>query len=389
MKRLFLALMICFAMRLAGQASAHLSSASLAEQRETDAALDQLYSEAQAAKGRGDLEGAIQKYKAILKLAPHLATAYNNLGLLYFQQGNYRDAASAFEDGLRYDKNMPSSLVLLGVSYYQMGQFEKSRQILANAVRLRPEDQTAQLYLGHALFDLGQQEAGAAVLQALLHKAPENLPALYGLGQMYMKMAQGTLKKLDILAPDSYFIHLINAQTMEGMENYEGALAEYKKAVAKEPNFRDAHYDLGNIYWLMGKWDQATTEFKKEIAANPYDCMAYWKLGNILVKTHGNSGQALSLIQSALGLCPDLPQALTDYGQLLAQQAEYEKAIQQFKRAIQLSPGEDSVHFQLARAYQMMGRVAEAKAEYAIAQGIQQQHSRAVQSRIEDVEKSQ
>jgi len=49
------------------------------------------------------------------------------------------------------------------------------------------------------------------------------------------------------------------------------------------------------------------------------------------VKTHGNVGQALSFIQSALGLCPDLPQALTDYGQLLAQQGEYEKAVQELE----------------------------------------------------------
>ena len=99
MKRLFLALMMGFAMRLAGQATARVSSASLAQHRETDATIDQLYSEAQAEKGRGDLEGAIHKYQAILKLVPHLAAACNNLRLLYFQQGNYRDAVSAFEDG--------------------------------------------------------------------------------------------------------------------------------------------------------------------------------------------------------------------------------------------------------------------------------------------------
>ena len=302
-KRWFLALMLGFAIAIAGRAPAqdawkslHTlsayrsqqsplatfaaaagSSASLAQHPEADATIDQLYAEAQAAKSRGDLQGAIQKYQAILKLAPHLATAYNNLGLLYFQQGNYRDAVPAFEDGLRYDKNMPSSLVLLGVSYYQMGQFEKARQILEKAVRLKPEDQTAQLYLGHALFDLGQEEAGAAVLQALLHKSPENLAALYALGQMYMKMAQGTLKKLDTLAPDSYFTHLIKAQSMEGMENYEGALAGYKKAVAKEPNFRDAHYDLGNVYWLMGNGSRPQ---RSSIRRSPSTLMTAWLIGN-------------------------------------------------------------------------------------------------------------
>lgn len=366
-------------------AAVAVGQSAFAQRSETGVAVDKLYAEAQAAKAQGDLQGAIEKYQAILKVNPQLAPAYNNLGLLFFQQGKFRDAVQAFEEGLRYDKSMSSSLVPLGVCYYQMGQFEKARETLERAVHLKPEDQTAQLYLGHALFDSGRQEAGAAVLQQLIRDSPQNLAALYGLGQIYMKLAQGTLNKLETLAPDSYFVHLIKAQTMEGMKNYEGALAEYKKAVAKEPNFRDGHYYLGNIYWLMGKWEQSTTEFKKEIAVDPYDCMAYWKLGNILVKTHGDSGQALSYIQSALGLCPDLPQALLDYGQLLTQQGEYEKAIQQFKRAVQLSPGEDTAHFQLARAYQKLGRNEEAKAEYAIVQEIQKQRSGALQSFVEDV----
>ena len=381
MKRAFTGLTIVLALALAGPAAR-------AQTPQPGEDVEKLYAEAQAAKSRGDLEGTIEKYHAILKLDPHLASAYNNMGLLYFQQTNYAEAAQAFENGLHYDKNMSSSMVLLGVSYYQMGQLEKARPTLEKAVRLRPDDQTAQLYLGHTLFDSGDQEAGAAVLQTLLRKAPKDLPALYGLGQMYMKLAQETLKKVQAIDPDSYFVHLINAQVMEGMGNYEGALPEYKKAIEKEPNFRDGHYYLGNIYWLMGRWNEATTEFKTEVAADPYDCMAYWKLGNILLKTHGDSGQAMSYVQTSLGLCPNLPQALTDFGQLLAQQGDYDKAIVQFKRAIQLSPGEDSVHFQLARAYQKLGREDEAKAEYAIAQQIQQQLSREAQSRVEDVVKA-
>lgn len=360
-----------------------------AQNPNTDDTVEKLYAEARAAKSRGDLPGAIQKYQELLKVSPHLATAYNNMGLLYFQQGNYRDAAEAFENGLHYDKNMSSSLVVLGACYYQMAQFQRARAVLEKAVRLKPDDRNAELYLGLTLSDMGDLEGGATVLQGLLHKSPKNLVVLYGLGQIYMKLAQETLKKVETVAPDSYFVHLINAQTMEGMGNYDGALPEYKKAVEIEPNFRDAHYYLGNIYWLKGRWELATAEFKKEIAVDPYDCMAEWKLANILIKTHDNSGQALSYIRSSLSICPDLPQALTDYGQLLAQQGEYEKAIQQFQRALQISPGEDTVHFQLARTYQKLGRDEEAKAEFAIAQEIQQQRSGAAQSRVEDVQKAQ
>ena len=48
-----------------------------------------LYSEATAAEKNGDHATAIQKYQDLVKLSPGLARAYNNLGRLYFNQGNY------------------------------------------------------------------------------------------------------------------------------------------------------------------------------------------------------------------------------------------------------------------------------------------------------------
>lgn len=339
---------------------------------ETESAVRTLYEEAQVAKGRGDLAGAIEKYRAILKLNPRLAAAYNNLGLLQFEQQNYPEAVKAFVDGLRLDRSMSSSLVLLGVAYYQIGQFDKARPALEEAVGLNPSDEQAQFYLGHSLFNLGEQEAGVAILQKLVQKFPKNSNALYSLGQMYMKLAQATLKKLGEQAPDSYLAYLIKGQVLEGMENYEGALVEYKKAAARQPNFRGVHYNLGNIYWLQGKWSEALAELKQEIAFDPYNCLAQWKVGNILMKTNSDPAQSLSYVQRALEICPDLPQAILDYGRLLANKREDEKAIEQFKRVIQISPEEASVHYLLGNLYRILGRLEDSKVELGIFQQMQE-----------------
>src|ERR1035437_10080678 len=52
----------------------------------------QVYRESKEAQTSGDQAGAIAKYKSILQIAPGLVAAYNNLGLLYFQQREYRQA---------------------------------------------------------------------------------------------------------------------------------------------------------------------------------------------------------------------------------------------------------------------------------------------------------
>ena len=139
---------------------------------ESGAAVEELYAQAIAAKRSGDLDGAIEKYGAIIKLNPRLAAAHNNLGLLHFQMGNYPAAVKAFEEGLRIDAKMTTALVPLGTAYFQMGQLAQSRSVLEKAVRLNPTDEQAQLYLARSMFSLGQQEPAAAVLQKLLQKQP-------------------------------------------------------------------------------------------------------------------------------------------------------------------------------------------------------------------------
>src|SRR5437879_4768798 len=62
-----------------------------------------LYSEAKAAQAAGDLATAAAKYESILKLQPHLAAAYNNLGLPCFQQREYKKAAAKWGCSFKID----------------------------------------------------------------------------------------------------------------------------------------------------------------------------------------------------------------------------------------------------------------------------------------------
>src|ERR1700760_2508165 len=85
--------------------------------------VQQLYAEAKAAQAGGDDVTAIAKYHEMIKLAPRLAPAYNNLGMLYFNSGDFRHAAEVLEQGLKINPDMPSASVMLGSAYYEMGDY--------------------------------------------------------------------------------------------------------------------------------------------------------------------------------------------------------------------------------------------------------------------------
>ena len=80
-----------------------------------DAHVQELYRQAKAAQSQNDLAAAIAKYQEILRLAPKLGAAYNNLGSLYFRQREFHKAAEILEQGLKVDPSMTSAAALLGI----------------------------------------------------------------------------------------------------------------------------------------------------------------------------------------------------------------------------------------------------------------------------------
>src|SRR5262245_44140453 len=99
----------------------------------SDERVQALYAQARSAQAAG-------KYEEILKLAPRLAAAYNNLGSIYLQQRDFRKAVDVLQRGLEINHDMPSASALLGIALYEMGDYSKAKPRLETAVRANPND---------------------------------------------------------------------------------------------------------------------------------------------------------------------------------------------------------------------------------------------------------
>jgi tetratricopeptide (TPR) repeat protein len=106
----------------------------------SDSRVEKLYADAKMDEATGDLAGAIAKYKSILRVAPDVGPAYNNLGALYFKQRDYAKAAAVLQQGLKVDRNMVSASALLGMSLFQMGKYAEARVPLEETLRANPKD---------------------------------------------------------------------------------------------------------------------------------------------------------------------------------------------------------------------------------------------------------
>jgi len=356
-----------------------------AQSQPTGPRAQQLYSQAKASEAAGDTAAAIAYYEQIIKIAPRLAPAYNNLGLLYFRQARYEQAVAVLEQGLKVAPKLSSAHALLGIAYFQLNRYEDARPHLEAALRANPADENAALLLGKDLMNLNDFSAAADVLQELAKRQPANQEVWYLLGKVYMKLSEHALTKMNALDPDSVLVHEMSGEIMEGMKNYDGALVEYKKAVEIAPTRPGTHYMLGNVYYQLSAWDAAIEQFEAELRNDPSNCKAEAVIGNILLEQRRETDQALADLDKALASCPNLSQAHTDRGRALLKLSRNDEAVKELQIAEQDTPDDTATHFYLAQAYRAMGQAEQAKSEMQLFSKLEEARHAATAKRAQEV----
>lgn len=346
--------------------------------------VQQLYAEARTAQQHGDTATAVQKYRAMLKLAPRLAPAYNNLGMIYFNEHDYAHAAEVLKRGLEVNPNMPTATAMLGMSYFQLGMSEKAEPLLRAALKANPTDDRMELMLVHILINLKRFEDATAELNKLVERNPKSQEGWYLLGKTYLQMSENALAKINEIDPNSVVAHEIAGEIDESMHNYDVALVEYKKAVDMAPHEPGTHMHMANAYWLTGKWESAQDEFKAELTNDPNNCTARWKLANAMLEANDSSEDALAQLNQSIERCPLLMQARVDRARALIRLGKQSDALPDLQLAVKDSPSEPTIHFLLATVYRSQGKAADAQQEMRTYSELQRAASEAVAGQAND-----
>src|ERR1700730_10607845 len=114
-----------------------------------------------------------------------------------------------------------------------------------------------------------------------------------------------------------------------GQKRYEQSMAVLERAVALYPDYAAALNDLAYAYADLGNFDKAFATMDRYVA-----------------------------------LQPDQPNPHDSYGEILRMAGRFDAALEQFRMSIRIDPNFGS-EVGVADPYQLMGRVREAREEYA------------------------
>ncbi len=147
----------------------------------------------------------------------------------------------------------------------------------------------------------------------------------------------------------------------EAMPKAEAAAA---KALTIDDSLAEAHASLGYIKFTYDwDWAGAEEEFKRSIALNPgYDNAHHWYSHELMAL--GRTDEALAQARRALELSPSDTVMNEHMGWTYLMARDYDRAIQSARKAIEMDPNFLLAHRVLGLAYEYKGQNDEALAEF-------------------------
>ncbi|KHD11588.1 hypothetical protein PN36_01055 [Candidatus Thiomargarita nelsonii] len=143
--------------------------------------------------------------------------------------------------------------------------------------------------------------------------------------------------------------HFFRAVEMQRQGNWQGTIAESKKAYHYNPNRSMILFYMGRAYTESGHYKKSIEAVSELIAAYPYKMNALLNMGVAYARL-GNYEQAIKAYHKVLQIKPDHANAYQNIGHLFRRQGKIDKALQAFKRASELAPENSLAHLNLGVA---------------------------------------
>ena len=165
---------------------------------------------------------------------------------------------------------------------------------------------------------------------------------------------------------DSY-VALAVRSDMRPQDSYQKAKAAAMRAIEIDDTTAEAHASLGNVaYWYDWDWSRAEREFKRAIELSPNYLTAHQFYAAYLIAT-GRHHDAISEIKHAQELEPLSLPVNVQVARILYFAREYDEAIEQCRKTIELDPNFAGAYLFRGRSYKekLMFREALADLERA------------------------
>jgi tetratricopeptide (TPR) repeat protein len=262
--------------------------------------VSEVFDQAVAFHGRGELEEAARLYEATLRHDPKHFNALHFLGLVRSRQGRHEEAQRFIRKALNQDPASAEANNSLGMTLAALGRHAEAQARFEKALAARPDFPQARNNLGIALAELGRHPEAIAEYRRAIELDPGYAEAFANLGE-----------------------------ALAALDRHDEAIPCYEAALARRPGLVEAALNLGNAHLAFNRLDAAQACYERAIREAP----GY-------VEAHNNLGRALEAMN------------------------RHEEAIPCYARAVALALGYAGAQWNLALAHLAIGDFGEGWPRY-------------------------
>jgi predicted O-linked N-acetylglucosamine transferase (SPINDLY family) len=194
-----------------------------------------------------------------------------------------------------------------GIRLLTDGKAAEAYGVFTALVQQFPREFSLHNRAGLTAFALGNLEDAAKHLEDALSCDPKRADTVANLGVIYRRL-----------------------------KRYDDALACQKKAIEINPNYAEAHCNLGLLmHEAFQQPEAAIAAYKKAISLNPKLQDAYYNLGNVYMRRKDFKA-AIPLFEQALSIRPDYGSALANMAICYGGLKNYPEAVKNYQKAVEL-----------------------------------------------------
>jgi superkiller protein 3 len=118
-----------------------------------------------------------------------------------------------------------------------------------------------------------------------------------------------------------------------------------RKALWLDPNYEEAHYNLGCEYSLRKQYARAEKHLRRALEIDPKYALAYAELGWVFLRRKKELGETIRMLKKSIRLNPDYGWSRIYLANALWQHKKYKAANEQYRKAIEIWPDSAVVYW--------------------------------------------
>jgi len=297
------------------------------------------------------------------------------------------------------------SMLRCQVASGETTELKRAQSLLEQAIRLEPRFMEAHLELGNVYLAEKQNQAAVEELREALRLDPESLTARYRLAQAYRTVNQLHSAQQELAHYEEQY-HFDLGREYLVSSSPDAALREFRLGIQKYPASARLQFGLGLAFAALRQysaaadalvrameldpsypvysawnstaaglssadWEKIVSRIERLLHAHPSNAQVLYCGGVAFVRSQVAQGGAVDpkraqlLFEQAIRLEPRLVEAHLELGNLYMAEKDNQRAVKEFREALQLAPESSTVHQLLAQAYQNLGLAIPSEQEMA------------------------